>query len=200
MNSSLTRLLTLAALTVVTAQVRAADPLTDAFVSPNLIMTAHELLGITPQQQTNLQEAFQGTQERMQKLQDQQKAEGEKLAAIASQTPVDEAAALAQADKVLDAERELKRTQLTLLIKIKNMLTPEQLAKVKEIKGHQASLQDKMREIQQAAQKWQENGGDPAVIEKVKAEVQAAMSSGKPDEALAALDRTLKLLTPKSGK
>jgi len=39
---------------------------------------------------------------------------------------VNEQNVLAQLDKVLDKEREIKRTQLALMIRIKNKLTPDQ--------------------------------------------------------------------------
>jgi hypothetical protein len=36
---------------------------------------------------------------------------------------------LERADKVMSLEREIKRAQLTLLIRLKNLLTPEQMSK-----------------------------------------------------------------------
>ena len=46
---------------------------------------------------------------------------------------MDEAALVAQLDKVLDVERELKHLHIGLLVAIKNLLTPEQQAKLREI-------------------------------------------------------------------
>ena len=46
----------------------------------------------------------------------------------------DESKTLAQQDKILNLEREIKRAQITLLIRIKNSLTPEQQSKLREIK------------------------------------------------------------------
>src|SRR5271169_6710035 len=43
---------------------------------------------------------------------------------------MDEQQALAQLEKVLAAEREIKREQVTLLVCIKNILTPDQQAKL----------------------------------------------------------------------
>lgn len=43
--------------------------------------------------------------------------------------------ALAQLDKVLDVEREVKRAQIGLMVRIKNKLTPEQQAQLREIRG-----------------------------------------------------------------
>jgi len=47
---------------------------------------------------------------------------------------VDESAVLAQLDKVLAAEREIKRTQLTLMIRIKNKLTAQQQSLLEELR------------------------------------------------------------------
>jgi Spy/CpxP family protein refolding chaperone len=48
---------------------------------------------------------------------------------------VDETAALAQVDKVLGMEREVKRAQVSLLIQIKNLLTPAQQQRLFELRS-----------------------------------------------------------------
>jgi Spy/CpxP family protein refolding chaperone len=52
---------------------------------------------------------------------------------------VDEQHVLAQLEKVLAAEREIKKEQVTLLVRIKNKLTPEQQGKLTELRGKPAS-------------------------------------------------------------
>jgi Spy/CpxP family protein refolding chaperone len=52
---------------------------------------------------------------------------------------VDEQQVLAQLEKVLSIEREVKRAQVTLLVRIKNKLTPEQQAKLVEIRSKAAA-------------------------------------------------------------
>jgi len=47
---------------------------------------------------------------------------------------VDQAAALAQIDKVLAVEREVKRAHIGLLIQIKNQLTAEQQARLAQLR------------------------------------------------------------------
>ena len=56
--------------------------------------------------------------------------EAEKLARLLQASTVDEAAVLAQADKVMALEREVKRTHLALLVRIKNALTDAQKARL----------------------------------------------------------------------
>ena len=48
---------------------------------------------------------------------------------------VDETKVLAQADRILALEREIKRTQISLLVRIRNVLTPAQQAKLIEIQS-----------------------------------------------------------------
>jgi Spy/CpxP family protein refolding chaperone len=57
----------------------------------------------------------------------------EKLVSLVKQPHVDEQQILAQLEKVL--EREVKRAQVTLLVHIKNRLTPQQQAKLEEIRS-----------------------------------------------------------------
>jgi Spy/CpxP family protein refolding chaperone len=49
------------------------------------------------------------------------------------QPHADEQQVLAQLEKVLAAEREIKRPQVMLLVRIKNKLTPEQQGKLSEL-------------------------------------------------------------------
>jgi Spy/CpxP family protein refolding chaperone len=48
--------------------------------------------------------------------------------------PIDEAKVLEQADKVMAVERDVKKMHLSMLIRIKNLLTAEQIAKLQEIR------------------------------------------------------------------
>jgi hypothetical protein len=48
--------------------------------------------------------------------------------------PVDENAVLAQVDQVLNREREIKKAQFSLLVRIKNLLTDVQQNKLMELR------------------------------------------------------------------
>ena len=56
------------------------------------------------------------------------------MARLLEQSPVDETAVLAQADKVMGLEREVKKAHLSLLVRIKNLLTDAQRAKLTELR------------------------------------------------------------------
>jgi hypothetical protein len=51
------------------------------------------------------------------------------------QTPIEEAHVLEQADKVMGLERDIKKIHLSMLIRIKNSLTQEQIAQLKQMRG-----------------------------------------------------------------
>ena len=55
--------------------------------------------------------------------------------ALVKQPHVDEQQAVAQLEKVLAVEREIKRGQVAFLIRLKNKLTPEQQAKLEDIRS-----------------------------------------------------------------
>jgi len=56
------------------------------------------------------------------------------MARLLQASPVDEAAVLAQADKVMGMEREVKKAHLSLLVRIKNLLTDAQREKLMELR------------------------------------------------------------------
>jgi Spy/CpxP family protein refolding chaperone len=48
---------------------------------------------------------------------------------------VDETAVLDEVDRILNLEREIKRAQVGLMVRIKNTLTPQQQAKLAEFRS-----------------------------------------------------------------
>ena len=117
------------------AQQPASDPIGEAFFSPELVMQHQQTIGLTDAQKNFFKTELRKAQMRFTELQWQLSDESEKLVAIVKQEPLDEPAALAQLDKVLNAEREIKRVQLSLVIQIRNQLTPEQRARLTELKS-----------------------------------------------------------------
>jgi Spy/CpxP family protein refolding chaperone len=67
-------------------------------------------------------------------LQWQQSAEAEALGGLLKQERTDEAKAMAQLDKLLSIESDVKRLHISMLIKVKNLLTADQQAKLRELK------------------------------------------------------------------
>ena len=182
-----------------------ADPLGEHLFPPELLQYAQEEIALTDEQRENLREEGEKLGARFKELQERLQKEVEALAALVKPEHVDTPAALAQLDKLLDAEREVKRVQIGFLIAIKNQLTPEQQTKLIAFrKAHgldrapmeelQKRLTEKAGRVRDGVEKLVGKGGDPASIKTIMEEVSALMQQGKHKEAEAGLDRALKEL------
>ena len=106
----------------------APDPFAGNLFPPELIMQNQAALSLTEQQRTAMMAEIQRTQNQAAGIQWRLQANMERLGTIMHQPRVDESQALVQLDSVLALEREMKRTQITLLVRLKNQLTAEQQA------------------------------------------------------------------------
>lgn len=97
-------------------------------------MAHQQEIGLSAEQKTYLRQEIVKAQSRFTELQWQLQDEMETLVSLLKQTPADEAQVMAQLDKVLAAEREIKRAQMGLMVRIKNKLTPEQQARLRELR------------------------------------------------------------------
>ena len=111
-----------------------SDPIGDSFIPPELIMQHQQEIGLSPDQKSFISAELQKAQARFNELQWQLAAEMETMASLVKQEKVDEAQTLAQLDKVLNLEREIKRTHIALVIRIKNRLSAEQQTRLQEMK------------------------------------------------------------------
>ncbi len=106
------------------------DPMGEVMFAPDLIMRHGRELGLTDEQKSFMRGEIQKTTTRFNELQWQLQDAMEALAETMKSNTVNEQQALLQLDKVLDAEREIKRLHIGMAIRIKNQLTPEQQAKL----------------------------------------------------------------------
>jgi len=111
------------------------DPIGENLFPPELIMQNQEAINLTDDQKSALKAELRQAQTKFTELQWQLEDQAEKMASMLKQSRPDEQQVLAQLDKVLNAEREIKREQIGLLIRIKNRLTPEQQAKLTQIRN-----------------------------------------------------------------
>ena len=123
----------------VRAQQPDQDPVGQSFFAPELVIQHQEAIGLSGEQKDYFKGEIRQAQLKFTELQWKLQDEMEKLLSLVKQPRVDEQQALAQLDKVLAAEREIKKEQVTLLVRIKNKLTPEQQSKLSELRGKQAS-------------------------------------------------------------
>jgi hypothetical protein len=106
------------------------DPLARFLFPPELVMQQEFAIGLKPEQRAAITQAIQQFQGSVVELQWQMHEETQRLTELLGKTVVDQAAALAQIDKLLAVERGVKRAHIGLLIQIKNQLTAEQQARL----------------------------------------------------------------------
>ena len=101
---------------------------------PDFVMRNRQAIGLTNEQSEFIKGEVLKSQAKFTELQWSLMDEQETIAGLVKADHVDEAKVLAELDKVLDLEREIKRAQFGLVIRIKNKLTAEQQAKLRQIK------------------------------------------------------------------
>ena len=101
---------------------------------PELVMENQGAIGITNEQRDALTKEIDKGQSERTRLQWQLDAEKEKLVKILDADKVDEAKATEQATHVMDYENRIKSAHLAMLIRVKNLLTPEQQTKLRDLR------------------------------------------------------------------
>jgi Spy/CpxP family protein refolding chaperone len=102
------------------------DPLAHLMFPPDMIMGHARQLNLTDEQKAFMRSEIQKTTVSFQDLQWKLQDQMELLHETMKSTTVNEQQALAQLDKVLEIEREIKRLHIGLAVRLKNKLTPEQ--------------------------------------------------------------------------
>ena len=120
---------------VASAQKPKRDAIAEHLFPPELIMSNQNAIGLDDKQKNAIRAEVQRAQTRFSEVQWRLHDAMEILASLLDHEPTDEAAVMEHLDEVLDAEREVKRTQLTLMIRIKNELNAEQRARLSELRA-----------------------------------------------------------------
>jgi Spy/CpxP family protein refolding chaperone len=110
------------------------DPIARHLFPPDLLMKYQREIGLTESQRNTMLLAITKSQGRFLELQFASHGESEKLAELLQARPVDEAAVLAQADRLMALERDVKKTHLSLLVRLKNLLSESQQRKLAELR------------------------------------------------------------------
>ena len=125
--------LTLLLFSLLAAQQPPEDPLRDVLFPPEIVMQHQQAIGLSDEQKNNLKGELRQAQVKFTELQWTLQDEMERLVSLLKLSKVDEKSAASELDKVLAAEREIKRAQLMLLIRIKNNLTQAQQTQLREL-------------------------------------------------------------------
>ena len=111
------------------------DPIGQNLFPPDLVFSQAEAIGLTDAQKTSIQSAVLNAQSRFVEFQPRLQQAMQTMVRSIAQSRVDESRVLSQLEKVLSVEREIKRTQIGLMIRIKNVLTVEQQAKLRQVRA-----------------------------------------------------------------
>ena len=109
------------------------DPFGRYLFPPDRVIGHALELGLTDAQKSAVRNEVQKAQGKFVDLQFELQGESEKMSRLLQEQPVDEGKVLAEVDRILALEKEIKRMQVSLLVRIKNALTPAQQAKLAEM-------------------------------------------------------------------
>ncbi len=104
-----------------------------AVFAPDLVMRHQGEIGLSEDQKQSLIAELQGTQFDLVPVQLEISEAGESLTRLLGPPTVDEAEALAAAERVMQLETQIKMIHLRLVIRVKNLLTVEQQETLRRI-------------------------------------------------------------------
>lgn len=110
------------------------DPFSRYFFPPELVMAHQQEIALTDRQRVAIQDSMKEAQSKFVDMQFKMTALVETLQQLLRPAAVDEAKVLDQVDRVLSLERDIKRAQVTLMIRIKNQLTESQQATLTKLR------------------------------------------------------------------
>lgn len=110
------------------------DPLFETLFPPELIMQHRRAINLTDSQRDAITGMLGDLQGRVVRLQWELLDEVQQLTQIMNAPRVDLDRAMDQLDNVLDTEKEIKQAHLEMLVRIKNLLSPEQQAALERLR------------------------------------------------------------------
>ena len=113
------------------------DPIGERLFPAELIMMHQREIALDDKTRAAIVDDIQKFQAQAVKIQWDMKAEGDALAHLLEEARPDEAKVLAEADKVMAFEHDMKRAHLGLLVRLKNRLTPAQQATLQKVRHAQ---------------------------------------------------------------
>jgi Spy/CpxP family protein refolding chaperone len=102
---------------------------------PEMVMQRQREISLTDAQKTLIVTATQKLESDVVALNWKMVDEQQKLSDLVQATSIDSTATLAQIDRVLDLERQIKRSHVAALVRIKNALTPDQQRTLRTLMG-----------------------------------------------------------------
>ncbi len=119
---------------LVTNSLFAQDEIEEYIFPPELVMKHQKALALSSDQKNAIKQEVGEAQKKFTDLQWDMQDEMQTFLSLIEMEKVDEPKAVAQLEKVMKIESQIKRTHLTLAIRIKNLLSSDQQAKLQDLK------------------------------------------------------------------
>ncbi len=119
---------------------RQSEDFSRGLFTPELIMRHYREIGLSTEQRATITEAIRILQSGVVDPEWRLMEVSQNLTELLEATPIDEARALSVIDQVHEAEAEIKRANLSALIRIKNALTQEQRDQLTELRSPRLRL------------------------------------------------------------
>ncbi len=123
-----------------------ATEINNFFFHPRIVMAGADRIGLSRDQRQHLRELWEASQVEFRRQRFELGNAMTSIGALAVQHPVDEEQILAQLDQVLDLERDIKRAQLLMLVRVKNLLTPDQHVVLDQMRRNQQQQRRRQQE------------------------------------------------------
>ena len=111
-----------------------ADPLFESLFTPELIMQHRRAINLDDRQRDEITRLIADLQGKVLSLQWELLDEMQEMTAITSAPRVDLDRALDRMDGVLELEKRIKQAHLETLVRIKNLLRPDQQARLRQLR------------------------------------------------------------------
>jgi len=109
---------------------------------PQLVLKHAQAIGLTAAQRRSILDELRATQLALAPLQADMTEPALELQSLIEAPRIDEAQALAKIDRVLRLENEVKKAQAVFVIRVKNILTPEQQTKLRALRDAESRNDD----------------------------------------------------------
>ncbi len=129
------------------------DPVATALFTAEEIMLHRRAIDLSDEQRDAITRLIEDLQGRAVGLQWRLLDETQSLKEVLEQRRVDQDRAMDRFRRVLDIEMEIKRVHLELLIRIKNLLTPQQQDELRRLRAGEASGQGELAPSQNPSSK-----------------------------------------------
>ena len=186
------------------AAAQSPQDLMDQIIPPDLVLAQSDSIGLSPAQRQAVHRVLLELQPKMPPLLRQMRQERDALVALLKQEKPEEAAVLAQFEKLNSVETELKRVRFQMTVGVKRILSAEQQAKALALQETRLadsgagpgpnSLAAKLQRVKEGLEQWKREGRDVTPLRELWDRFRAAEDKGHYRQARQALDEAIALL------